>query len=48
MNERNKNAIKQLVKEVNMSMKSDNFDPNGSYTGVVDYDEMPIQDQDDL
>ena len=48
MNEQNKKTIKKLVKEVRKAMHSEKFDPNGSYTGVADGFEKPIQDQDDL
>ena len=48
MNEKNKIIIRNLVNDVKKSMKSNEFDPNGSYTGMPDEGGKPIQDQDDL
>ena len=48
MNDKNKNTIKGLIKDVKKLMRSDKFDPNGSYTGTSADGGKPIQDQDDL
>ena len=48
MNEKNKMMIKDLVRNVKNAMRSSKFDPNGSYTGVCEHGEKPVQDQDDL
>ncbi len=48
MNEKNKKMIKDLVRSVKNTMRSSKFDPNGSYTGVAEGNEKPVQDQDDL
>ena len=39
---------KKLKNQLKNNMKSSEFDPFGSYTGVPSDGEKPVQDQDDL
>ena len=48
MNSYNKKLISNLIKEVKKDLRSSKFDPNGSYTGLTENEEKPVQDQDDL
>lgn len=48
MNKQNKNLIGNLIKDIKKGMKSAQFDPNGSYTGLPIDEKKPVQDQDDL
>lgn len=48
MNKCNKNLISNLIKDVKEDLNPSKFDPNGSYTGLTEDDEAPVQDQDDL
>lgn len=48
MNEKNKTNIKKIIKEVKLKLRPSKFDPNGSYTGLTENGEDPVQDQDDL
>ena len=40
--------IKEIIRDVKKEIKTNKFDPNGSYTGVTENNEIPLQDQDDL
>lgn len=44
----NKKIIEKKLKEIKQVLKPFEFDPNGSYTGLTEDYEIPIQDQDDL
>jgi hypothetical protein len=48
MKKSNKNNLNYKWKEIKNALKSEKFDPNGSYTGVPSDGKTPIQDQDDL
>lgn len=45
---KNNKDIKNLIFQIKKELKPSKFDPNGSYTGLTDDNEKPIQDQDDL
>lgn len=48
MNSNNKKLISNLIKEAKKNLRPSKFDPNGSYTGLTENGEQPVQDQDDL
>ena len=48
MKNKNKFDIKTKMKEIKEELKPSKFDPNGSYTGLTEDGEKPVQDQDDL
>ena len=47
---KNKNKIqeKSIINSIKNVLKPGKFDPNGSYTGLTEDGEKPLQDQDDL
>lgn len=43
-----KNKLSKITKDIKKTLKPSKFDPYGSYTGLTNDGEKPIQDQDDL
>lgn len=43
-----KTNIQDLIQDIKRGLKPSKFDPYGSYTGMTEGNEKPIQDQDDL
>lgn len=48
MKNKQKIDIQEKIKEIKEMIESEKFDPNGSYTGITQSNEKPVQDQDDL
>ena len=48
MKNKNKFDIKTKMREIKEVLQPSKFDPNGSYTGLTEKGESPVQDQDDL
>ena len=48
MKNKNKFDLKTKIKEIKNELSPSKFDPNGSYTGLTENGEEPVQDQDDL
>ena len=45
---KNKIKEKSLINSIKNTLQPGIFDPNGSYTGLTENGEEPVQDQDDL
>ena len=45
---KNKSTKKSLINSIKDELQPGKFDPNGSYTGLTENGELPVQDQDDL
>ena len=48
MKNKQKINIQEKIKKIKDIIEPEKFDPDGSYTGITEDFEKPVQDQDDL